>query len=102
LFGRSELRDLDERTLAAVAKELGAATVHAGAGLPTVVDALAASGVVPSKSAARRAIEEGGAYVNNVKVSDPDAALTSEDLLQGRFVIVRRGKKTVGALAVAG
>ena len=102
LFGRSELRDLDERTLAAVAKELGAATVHAGAGLPSVVDALAASGVVPSKSAARRAIEEGGAYVNNVKVSDPDAALTSEDLLQGRFVIVRRGKKTVGALAVAG
>ena len=102
LFGRSELRDLDERTLAAVAKELGAATVHAGTGLPTVVDALAASGVVPSKSAARRAIEEGGAYVNNVKVSDPDAALTSEDLLQGRFVIVRRGKKTVGALAVAG
>ncbi len=100
LFGRSEVRDLDERTLAAVAKELGAAPVQAGETLPSVADALAATGVVASKSAARRAIEEGGAYVNNAKVTDVDAVLTPEDLLAGRYVIVRRGKKTVGALDV--
>ena len=99
-FGRSEVRDLDERTLAAVATELGAAPVQAGETLPSVADALAATGVVASKSAARRAIEEGGAYVNNAKVTDVDAVLTPEDLLAGRYVIVRRGKKTVGALDV--
>lgn len=98
LFGRSELRELDERTLAAVGQELGAPTVAVGESLPSVVDALVASGVVTSKSAARRAIDEGGAYLNNEKVTDPDAVLTDADLLAGRWAIVRRGKKTVGAV----
>lgn len=100
LFGRSDLRDLDGRTLAAVAKEVGATTVAAGA-LPSVVDALVAAGVVASKSAGRRAIAEGGAYLNNVKVTDADATLTFADLLAGRYAIVRRGKKTVGAIEIA-
>lgn len=100
LFGRSELRDLDARTVAAVAKELKAATLSVGAELPTVVDALAESGVVASRSAARRAVDEGGAYVNNVKVTDADARLESSDLLHGRYVFVRRGKKTVGAITL--
>ncbi len=100
LFGRSELRDLDARTVAAVAKELKAATLSVGAELPTVVDALAESGVVASRSAARRAVDEGGAYVNNVKVTDADARLEPSDLLHGRYVFVRRGKKTVGAIAL--
>ncbi|WP_342373314.1 tyrosine--tRNA ligase [Propioniciclava soli] len=100
LFGRSELRDLDARTLAAVATQLDAATVQVGETWPSVVDALAESGVVASRSAARRAIEEGGAYVNNMKVTEPDARLSQEDLLGGQMVIVRRGKKTVGALRI--
>lgn len=100
LFGRSELRDLDARTLQAVAQELGAPTVTAGQALPSVVDALTQAGVVASRSAARRAIEEGGAYVNNVKVTDADALLAEEDLLAGGYVIVRRGKRTVGAVKV--
>ena len=100
LFGQSELHDLDARTLAAVAKELDAAPVADAAQLPSVVEALVATGVVASKSAARRTIDEGGAYVNNVKVTDPEAVLSSDDLLQGRFVVVRRGRKTVGALAL--
>ena len=66
--------------------------------MPSVVDALVASGVVTSKSAARRAIDEGGAYLNNDKVTDSDAVLTDADLLAGRWAIVRRGKKTVGAV----
>ena len=100
IFGRSELSELDADVLAAVSRELGAQEMAAGGELPSVVDALVASGVVASKSAARRAIAEGGAYVNNAKVSDPDAVLAPEDLLQGRYVITRRGKKTVGAVDV--
>ena len=100
LFGRSELRDLDARTLAAVAKQLEAPRLEAGETLPALVDVLAASGVVPSKSAGRRAIEEGGAYLNNVKVTDVDAVLTQDELLDGRWAVVRRGKKTVGAVEV--
>lgn len=98
LFGRSELGELDQRTLASVGAELAAPRVEVGAELPSVVDVLTRAGVVASRSAARRAIEEGGAYVNNVKVATADAVLTDADLLAGRWVIVRRGKRTVGAV----
>ena len=100
LFGRSELRDLDARTLAAVAGELHAGTLTAGETLPTLVDVLAASGVVASRSAGRRAVDEGGAYLNNTKVTDADAPLTDADLLAGRYVVVRRGKRTVGMVEI--
>jgi len=100
IFGRSELDQLDETVLAGVVSELGGVDVNQGEGLPSVVDVLERSGVVTSKGAARRAISEGGAYLNNRKVSNPDAMLTDQDLLHGRFVIVRRGKKTVGALTI--
>jgi tyrosyl-tRNA synthetase len=61
---------------------------------------MAETGIVPSKSAARRAIAEGGAYLNNRKVADADAVPTADDLLYGRFLILRRGKRTVGAIEV--
>ncbi|MFT4167411.1 MAG: tyrosine--tRNA ligase [Microlunatus sp.] len=98
LFGRSELTDLSESTLASVVAELDGSTLAAGPDLPAVVDVLTASGVVASKSAARRAISEGGAYLNNTRVSDPDARLSTTDLLHDRYVITRRGKRTVGAV----
>src|SRR5690606_27076625 len=98
LFGRDELRDLDEQTLRGVAAEIGAADLPWGTEAPSVVDALAASGVVASRSAGRRAIVEGGAYVNNTKVTDPDALLTEDDLIHGQWVILRRGKRTVGGV----
>ena len=102
LFGRSELDTLDSAVLADVADELGAGEIKRdGTGaLPSFVDVLTASGVVNSKSAARRAIGEGGAYLNNAKETDPDRRLEGTDLLAGRYVIVRRGKKTVGAVRV--
>jgi tyrosyl-tRNA synthetase len=99
LFGKGSLRDLPAGTLQAVAKELNASAVPTVEGLP-VAGALHAAGVVPSVSAGRRAIAEGGAYVNNAKVTDAEAALTAEDLLPGGYVVVRRGKRTVGALSV--
>ncbi len=100
LFGREDLAVLPEATLRAVVSELGIPPLRMGLELPMVVELLVAAGVVPSKSAARRAIEEGGAYLNNAKVSDPDARLAASDLLHGRYVVVRRGRRTVGALAV--
>jgi tyrosyl-tRNA synthetase len=100
VFGRSDLRELPESVLDDVAAEIGAAQLEANGDLPTVVEVLAAGGVVPSKSAARRAITEGGAYVNNQRVTDPEARLADYDLLHGRYVIVRRGKRTVGAVSI--
>ncbi|WP_455604184.1 tyrosine--tRNA ligase [Cellulosimicrobium funkei] len=98
LFGRGELDALDERTLEAAVAELPRATAQVG---DAVVDLLVASGLVASKGAARRAVAEGGAYVNNVKVTGEDATLGADDLLHGRFALLRRGKKTLG-VAVAG
>ena len=100
LFGRADLRDLDEATLAGVVAEVGGVEVAAQT-LPSVAEILERSGVVPSKGAARRAIAEGGAYLNNRRVTDADLALQESDLLHGRYVIVRRGRKTVGAVTIA-
>jgi tyrosyl-tRNA synthetase len=102
LFGRQDLRQLSEPTLAAVVAEVGGVAFPAEEQLPAIVDVLERSGVVPSKAAARRAIAEGGAYLNNARVEDPEAVLTPADLLHGRFAIVRRGKRTVGAVTVMG
>jgi tyrosyl-tRNA synthetase len=100
VFGRYDLRELPESVLNDVAAEIGAAQLENNGDLPTVVEVLAAGGVVPNKSAARRAITEGGAYVNNQRVTDPEARLAEYDLLHGRYVIVRRGKRTVGAVSI--
>lgn len=101
LFGRGELGSLDEATLAAVMHEVNAAEVAPVDGHgPGLVTALVASGVVASKSAARRAIEEGGAYLNNTKITDVDATLGDGDLLAGRYAVLRRGKRTVGGVIV--
>jgi tyrosyl-tRNA synthetase len=100
IFGRGDLGDLAASVLADVARELGSRTLSSGPELPSVVEALEAAGVVESKSAARRAIAEGGAHVNNVKVTDPNARLSAADLLADRFVIVRRGRRTVGAVEI--
>jgi tyrosyl-tRNA synthetase len=101
LFGQGELRDLDAATLAAAIAEVPRASVESGAGgLPQVADLMAAAGIVNSKSAGRRAITEGGAYLNNAKVTSPDAVPAAEDLLHGRYLILRRGKRTVGGIEV--
>jgi tyrosyl-tRNA synthetase len=101
LFGRHSLDDLDEATLAAALAETSGARLTVGAVLPPYADLFTAAGVVPSKSAARRAIAEGGAYVNNVRL-DPstaaEAAPAAADLLHGRWLVLRRGKRTVGGV----
>jgi tyrosyl-tRNA synthetase len=97
LFGRGDLAALDEATLTAAVAELPRVEVVPGT---AVVDALAGAGLVAGRSAARRAIAEGGAYVNNAKVTSDEAVLAPSDLLHGRFALLRRGKRTLGIAAV--
>ncbi|WP_351225149.1 tyrosine--tRNA ligase [Streptomyces sp. NPDC002133] len=99
LFGQGELGELDEPTLRAALAELPHARV---AGLAPVVDLFAEVGLVASKSAARRTVKEGGAYVNNMKITAEDAVPAREDLLHGRWLVLRRGKKNLAAVEVAG
>ena len=101
LFGRSDLAEVDERTLEAAVTEVPSARIFARPdNLPSVIDLMAEVKIVASKSAARRAIAEGGAYLNNRKVTADDAAPGLGDLLHGRFLILRVGKRTVGAAEV--
>jgi tyrosyl-tRNA synthetase len=102
LFGQGELAELDEPTLAAALAEVPSMTVEpTTSGLPTVVDLMTGTGIVTSRSAARRAIAEGGAYLNNRRVLNEEAEPDRADLLHGRFLVVRRGKRTVGGVEVA-
>jgi tyrosyl-tRNA synthetase len=104
LFGQGDLGALDPRTLAAALAEVPSVTLKASevraGGLPSVADLMFAAGIVKSKSAARRAIDEGGAYLNNVKVTAQDAVPAESDLIDGRFLVLRRGKRTVGGIEV--
>ncbi|WP_255557348.1 tyrosine--tRNA ligase [Paeniglutamicibacter sp. Y32M11] len=99
LFGQGELSDMDEATLRAATQELTSTTIN-GDDLD-IVSVLMASGLSESKSAARRTVNEGGAYVNNVKYSDLDAVINKDDLLHGRYLLVRRGKKNLAVVEVA-
>src|SRR5690554_55627 len=98
IFGRGELAGLDEQTLSGCAATLGSADVSAGT---SVVDALVATGIVTSKSDARRAVQDGGAYVNNEKVVGIEAAIDESAPLAGGWYVLRRGKRSV-ALVHAG
>ncbi|MFE4540114.1 tyrosine--tRNA ligase [Streptomyces scopuliridis] len=97
LFGQGELAELDEATLSAALSELPRAEVPEPA---SVVDLFAETGLAPSKSAARRTVKEGGAYVNNVKVSDADVVPDRSELLHGRWLVLRRGKRNLAAVEV--
>jgi tyrosyl-tRNA synthetase len=100
LFGQGDLRTLDEATLRAVMAEAPSTVVPGTAALSAVSELMAEVGIVTSKSAARRLIAEGGAYLNNEKVTDPDQIPAPSDLLQGKFLVLRRGKRTTGVVEV--
>ncbi|MER7444304.1 tyrosine--tRNA ligase [Micromonospora avicenniae] len=91
LFGRGALDELSPETLRAALTEAG--LVHLDE-LPDVAGLLKESGLVPSMKEARRVIAEGGAYVNNNRVTEVDATVTTEDLLHGRYLVLRRGKRS--------
>ena len=94
LFGRGELSRLDESTLTAALREASVAELKPGAP-DGIVDLLVASGLSPSKGAARRTIAEGGVSVNNTRIDTEDWAPGPEDFLHGRWLVLRRGKRNI-------
>lgn len=99
LFGRAELADLDEKTLASAVSETE--VLEVGAGKPrTIVDLLVGTGLSESKGAARRSIKEGGVYVNNVRIESEDWEPAADNLLHGSWLVLRRGKKNFAGVRV--
>ncbi|MGZ5399119.1 MAG: tyrosine--tRNA ligase [Nocardioides sp.] len=99
LFGGGDLHELSTSTLGAALREAGAAQV--GGELPGVVDLLVETGLVKSRSEARRTIGEGGAYLNNVRIVDPEQVPSERDLIDGEWLVLRRGKKNFAGVQVA-
>ena len=105
LFGQGDLTEVPEGTLAAALLEtphgeVSADEIEAGL-LPPIDELFVRAGLVESKGAARRAIKEGGAYLNNERVSDGTARPSTEDLIHGKWLVLRRGKRTVGGVLVS-
>ena len=98
LFGQGDLTELDLPTLASALSELPRTTVSSGQEIPTWVDLIAATGVVDSKSAARRIVKEGGAYLNNEKISGEDFRPSKTDFLCGKYAVLRKGKRDLAAV----
>lgn len=98
LFGQGDLTELDEATLASALAELPRTTVSQTQEIPSWVDLLAATGVVDSKSAARRVVKDGGAYLNNEKVVSEDYAPTKSQFLCGKYAVLRKGKRDLAAV----
>ncbi len=98
LFGKGDLNALDAQTLTDATAELPGGAVPKGA---TIVDALVATGLVDSRNAARRAISDGAAALNGVKVTDPERQLDEGAFLHGRVAVIRRGKKNLAAVRPA-
>ncbi|HEX5598517.1 MAG TPA: tyrosine--tRNA ligase [Micromonosporaceae bacterium] len=99
LFGRGALDELEPATLRAALSEAG--LVEFRGELPDVITLLRDTGLVPSLKEARRVITEGGAYVNNERVSDVEATVAPDALLHGRFVVLRRGKRNFAGVELA-
>lgn len=102
LFGQGEIGDLDLKTLDSALSQLPKTIIKKGDPYPTWVDLLAATGVVESKSAARRIVKEGGGYLNNKKVESEDFTPSKTDLLHGKYLLLRKGKRDLAAVEVEG
>jgi tyrosyl-tRNA synthetase len=98
LFGQGDITELDETTLSSALAELPKTQVNRGEEIPTWVDLLVATGVVDSKSAARRIVKEGGAYLNNEKIEGEDFRLEKSHFLCGKYAVLRKGKRDLAAV----
>jgi tyrosyl-tRNA synthetase len=99
LFGGGDLRSISTTTLAAALREAGSTAVS-GATMPSVVDLFVETGLAKSKGEARRTVSEGGAYLNNERVEDPELVPGDGDLLGGEWLVLRRGKKKFAGVEV--
>ncbi|WP_198652356.1 tyrosine--tRNA ligase [Nocardioides allogilvus] len=100
LFGGGDLHALSASTLAAALGEAGSASLKRDE-LPSVVDLFVEAGLAKSKGEARRTVSEGGAYLNNTRIEDPDLVPTEGDLLGGSWLVLRRGKKNFAGVEVS-
>ncbi len=99
LFGGGDMSALSADTLGAALGEAGAITVDR-ARMPSVTDLLVEAGLAKSKGEARRTVGEGGAYLNNVRVEDPELVPTEDHLIGGRWMVLRKGKKSFKGVEV--
>lgn len=99
LFGKGDFAALDEATLVAATAELPRAVLSRDS--LDMVTILTETGLSASKSEARRTLKEGGAAINNVKVQGEGVTLSESDLLLGKYVVVRRGKKNMAVVEIA-
>jgi tyrosyl-tRNA synthetase len=95
LFGTGDLHELRPETLTAALREAGATQAAKGTG---VVDLLVETGLAKSKGDARRTISEGGAYLNNARITDVEHVPGDDDLLGGSWLVLRRGKKNLAGV----
>ncbi len=98
LFGGGDLTALSTATLGAALAEAGVLEVSGE--VPTVLDLFVDAGLAQSKGDARRTMAEGGAYLNNVRVGDPERVPAAEDLIGGEWLVLRRGKKRFAGVRV--
>jgi tyrosyl-tRNA synthetase len=96
LFGRDDLASLGEQTLGAALTEAGSVTVDGE--MPTIAQLMQLTGLVSSLSEARRTVKEGGAYLNNERVTDADVVPGEDAWLAGGWLVLRRGKRAVAGV----
>jgi tyrosyl-tRNA synthetase len=99
LFGRGDLADLGEETLRSALAEAGLTRISGE--LPTVAELFRTTGLTGGLKEARRVVAEGGAYINNRRVEEADAPPPADWLLHGRFLVLRRGRRTVAGVELA-
>jgi tyrosyl-tRNA synthetase len=100
LFGGGDLTGLSTTTLGAALREAGSTRVDGDEPMPNVVDLLVAAGLAKSKGEARRTVSEGGAYLNNARIDDPELVPGADDLIGGSWLVLRRGKKNFAGVEV--
>ena len=102
LFGQGELKDIDKDILIAALSEAGLTKIKSSADMPNILDILQQTQLCDSKSAAKRTVEEGGAYINNERISDLNWKPNKTDLIHGSLLVVRRGKKVMAGVEIGG
>jgi tyrosyl-tRNA synthetase len=101
VFGRGALADVHPQTLSDALGTVPHASVPIEPA-PRYADLMVATGLAASRSAARRTAAEGGFYVNNERVEDADATVARTDLLHGRWLVLRRGRRSVAGVDLSG
>jgi tyrosyl-tRNA synthetase len=102
LFGQGELANIEKDILIAALSEAGLVKVKTIDDLPNILEILQQTKLCDSKSAAKRTVEEGGAYINNERISDLNWKPNKSDLIHGSLLVVRRGKKVMAGVEIGG